>query len=357
MKYGWNREELEEKLEFSRANDSIANRQKRIIYGRMLYDLDGTSSFSDVKIGKEYFLKQLEEFDESYFDESYFKLLQYMSKYIYDFDMDFEIKNTEKKNPTEIIKTCKDFYKKNDKESLVYFKRIVKQENRIHFIKNNSLNPFIGRSYIIDNSDYYILINGRNYLEDMKALIHEGKHVEMAIKGYDISGITLYQELASILYEMYMLDYLERTDDNKQDVRILRMSNLNKYIRRINKYIFQIELIKKLKEDKDFYENINANYDLYYDEYNLRDIFRVLKNGYSEKEIGIIISFIVALDIYLNSNMSNVNNVLSCYIFGIYKMKPSIMDNILEYITSMYTPYMQEGQKMKKKYKNAIDKL
>ena len=355
MKYGWNRDEIEEKLREAKLAKTNLSNQKSIIYSRMLYDLDGNHSIKNVQIDKDYFFNKVDNFDVTYFDESFFKLLSYMGKYIEDFDMEFDMDSKEKKGPTEIIKTCKDFYKKNDKDSLVYFKKIIKQESRIHFINNNANNPFIGRSYILDSSDYYILINGRNYLEDMKALIHEGKHVEMAMKGYN-NGISLYQELASILYEMYMIDYLERTDDNKQDVRILRMSNLNKYIQRIKKFVFQIDFIKKLKTDNDFYENIKVNYELYYNEYNLTDIHRILKNGYSEKELGIIVSFIVALDIYLNSNMNNVNNVLSCYIFGIYKMKPSIVDNIMEYITSMYNPYVIDGQKIKKKYKNAIDK-
>ena len=44
--------------------------------------------------------------------------------------------------------------------------------------------------------------------------------------------------------------------------------------------------------------------------------------------------------------MSNVSKAVSCYTYGIYKMKPSIIDGVLEYLNSMMRPY--EINKVKK---------
>ena len=347
MKYFWDIDTI--KSQIKEANDSNSEFviDKAKIYSRMLVDLSVPKKEKTPKIIKEKFFEQIDNFDINYFDNSIFKLISYFGSQISDFDIDFDLNYHDKKNGNVIVKICKDFYKRNDKDSLQYFKKIIQRNDRIYFNENKS-SSFMGRAYIISSSDYYILINGRNYLEDSLALIHETKHVEQVMKGYN-KGISHYEELSSILYELYMIDYLHQVDDNKSNVSVLQMQNLDKYINKINVISECIDFIKKIKDDDILYENIKVNYDLYYDIYHLEDVYNILNYGISDKDIGTIISFIVALHIYLNSNMSNINNVLSCYIFGIYKMKPNMLDNVLEYITSMYRPYMLNDTNIKKK--------
>lgn len=351
MNFNWIVSDIEEKLKHSMTFST--NNTKTTIYSKMLSDLNNNKMHTVSKISRDVFFENLMYFDLKCFDNPFFKLISYIAANLKEYDLMINSPTQEKKNHSHTIKLCKDFYKKNDKDSALYFKKIIKTPGIFQFMYNPN-NLFLGRTYILSSDEYYILINGKNYLEDSLSTIHETKHVEMAIKGYN-KGISLYQELPSILYELYMIDYLSTIDDNKMEVLRLRLCNLNKYLENIKKIDEQIKLIKNLKKDNDIhnlYQNLYENYDLYYDEYNLYELNDILINGFSQKETGAIISFIVAIDIYLNSRMSNVNNVLSCYIFGVYKMKPSMIDGILEYITSTFRPY----EKINKKIKNGIDK-
>lgn len=346
MNYSWDIDDIEEKAVYC----SIDN-NRLSIYRRMLTDLKNDKKPTHSKVSRDEFFENLNKFDISYFDTPFFNLITYIDSNLEYYNLKLDEISREKKNPSHTIKLCKDFYKKNDKDSYAYFKRIIKIPNIIHFTCNPN-NYFLGRTYILSKNEFYMLINGRDYLEDSLSTIHETKHVEMVIKGYD-NGISLYQELPSILYELYMIDYLSTIDENRIEVSKLRMQNLKKYLDSIKRMSEQIKLIKQLKNKDDsynLYQNLYENFDLYYDEYGLYYLNEILVNGYQQKEIGKIISFIVAIDIYLNSRMSNVNNVLSCYMFGVYKMKPSMIDGVLEYISSVFKPYEQDKIKKNEKW-------
>ena len=134
-----------------------------------------------------------------------------------------------------------------------------------------------------------MLINGHNYLEDCATIIHESKHIEMHMKGYN-NGIALYQELPSILYEFFMIDYLSNTDSNKSEAALLRMRNIDKYIDMINTINKEAEFVKKMITNSSFYYNLYENYSIYYDKYDLENIYNLLDSGYSQRYIGVIIS-------------------------------------------------------------------
>lgn len=349
MKYSWDIENIKKKLNKANNSSSKLCIDKKI-YSSMLADLTVPKREKINKVEKNEFFTALDKFDINYFNNTIFKLINYIASNLVDNSTtlcknDFDIK----KNDSTVIKICKDFYKKNDKDSLLYFKKIINNESRINFINTSA--PFLGRTYIINMSEYYILINGKNYLEDTLSLVHESKHVEMFLKGYN-KGITHYEELSSILYELYMIDYLLQTDNTDDIVNRIKIQTINKYVNLINNISSYINYIKRLKESSVFYDNIKENYDLFYYKDELYNIFSILNMGVSEKEIGKIVSFIVAIDIYLNSKMSNVNNVLSCYIFGIYKLKPGIVDCVIKYINSIYEPYInKDSNKNNKKIK------
>lgn len=348
MTFGWIEKDIESKLRETLKLQSEEAMIKSEIYSTMLTDLKGSTSVEVPRIDRETFFENLYEYQMGYFDKSYelfFNLLTFLSNNINDYELDFDILKPEKKNPTQSIKICKDFYKKNDKDSQNYFKKIIKTPNFIQ-VCDNPNNHFLGRAYIINNSEFYILINGRDYLEDSLAIIHECKHIEMAVKGHN-NGISFYYELPAILYELYLIDYLSSIEGNRQAVTRLRMININKYLVSIKRLSNSIELIKELSDDSStVFQDLYENFELYYDDYNLDYVNSILVNGVSEKEVGKLISFIVAIDIYLNSGMSNVSKAVSCYTYGIYKMKPSIIDGVLEYLNSMMRPY--EINKVKK---------
>ena len=356
MKYNWSPEDINEKMsKFAfQTEESLKN---YYVYRSMLFDMGYFKEEEHPKILRDEFFSELGKFDVSYFDNQFFDLVTYISNYMSDYILSIETLFLKKREPSYIIKTCKDFYKKNDKDSYNYFNKIVKQTDRIHFLTGKENNSFLGRSYILSKNNYYILINGLNYLEDTVALIHEGKHIENAMKSYK-GTIDLYQELSSILYELYMIDYLIQINNKNEETLKLKIKTINKYITHIKQMANQIEFIKALKSFNDSnntYQDVNENYDLYYSEYNLLKIYDIMKNGYSQKEIGSLVSFIVAIDLYNNCKIKEVNNVLSCYMFGVYKLQPKIVDGVLEYVSSQFKPYKQE--KIKAIYKKPIDKL
>ena len=347
MTFRWIEKDIENKLKDTLKLQTIEANRKANIYSTMLFDLKNCSN-NVYKISKDTFFENLHDFNDSYFNKTYeafFNLITFLSNNIHDYEFDFNILKPERKNPVQSIKLCKDFYKKNDKDSHTYFKKIIKTQDFIQ-VCDNPFNHFLGRSYIINNNEFYILVNGRDYLEDSLATIHETKHIEMAIKGYN-TGISFYDELPAILYELYLIDYLSAVDNNRCAVNRLRMMNLNKYIVNIKKLSNSIELIKELKNlDSCLFQDLYENFELYYDDYDINYVNNILVNGVSEAEIGKLVSFIVAIDVYLNSRMNNINKIITLYSYGIYKLKPSIIDGVLEYITSMLRPY--EINKIKK---------
>lgn len=356
MKYNWNTDDINEKMS-EYALQTEESLKYYYVYRSMLFDLGYFKEDNHPKISRDEFFSELEKFDVNYFDNQFFDLITYISNAISDYELNIKNSLSVKKDANYIIKTCKDFYKRNDKESYNYFNKIVKQSDRIKFLSGKENSTFLGRSYILSKNNYYILINGSNYLEDTVALIHEGKHVENAMKSYK-GTIDLYQELSSILYELYMIDYLIQINDKNEETLNLKIKTINKYITHITKMANQIEFIKALKSFNDpnnTYQDVNENYDLYYKEYNLLKIYDIMKNGYSQKEIGSLVSFIVAIDLYNNCKIKEVNNVLSCYMFGVYKLQPKIVDGVLEYVSTQFKPYKQE--KIKTIYKKPIDKL
>ena len=341
MKINWIVSNIENKLKNAILTDNIRN---QVIYSRMLSDLSYASSSERERISREDFIEKLNQFDLSYFYNSFFNIISFLYEKIIDKDYSFECETDEKRESEELIKLCRDFYKKNDKDSFNMFKRIIRNDNIFEFLNNRDL-PFMGRTYYINQEEYYVLVNGRNYFEDTLSIIHETKHIDMYIRGYN-NGLTIYNELAPILYEMYMIDYLSQMENTGN----LKITNINKYIQLIRKLGFQMSLIKELKSTRlpnEAFQYLYNNYDRLYDEYDLENVYKVLNVGYSKKTIGSIISFIVALDVYLNCKINNVNNVLSLYLFGKYKFQPSILNGILEYIDELYKPY--KNSKVKKK--------
>ena len=344
MKLNWLVDDIENKLKNAKLYIDDTTIRKQLVYSCMLADLNDITSSKGKFIEREEFFEKLKEFDLSYFYSPFFNLISLVYDKVNNIKYTSFSEDIEKKEPEDVVKYCKSFYKQIDKESFSAFKRIMKNDNCIQF-KDEINNKFMGRTYYINQDEYYILINGKNYLEDSLALVHEVKHIDMNLRGYN-NGLQTYSELAPILYEMYMIDYLE----DIEDIGLTRINNINKYIELIKKIGNQMDLIKNLKSTKlpsDIYAYIYNNYNDIYNEYNLEEIYKVLCNGYSKRVISEIISFIVAIDIYLNVKPNNINNILTLYIFGIYKIKPDILDSSLEYIEDIYKPF--GNTKIKKK--------
>lgn len=331
MEYCWDVKSIRNRLISIEKDSKSSSKIRRTIYSSMLDDMNGVVYKRKEQIDKTQFFYKLGTFDISYFNNSFFKMINYINSCTNSLITNIETKSINSINPNEIIGLCNNFYRKNDKTSLNYFKRIISRTNSLQYIDYDSELLFIGRSYIASLEEYYILINARNNFESVSATIHEGKHIESYMKGYN-NGIKFYQELAPILYEMYSIDYLEEKFNNDINTNILRVQNISKYLNLINVICNSIDFIKEVRINNDYWNDVYDNYELLYDEYNIDYIYSIMCNGLSSVDIGTIISFIVAVDMYVNCSINNANNVISCYVFGLYSLKPSSIEGVIQYI-------------------------
>ena len=333
MKYTWKIEDIKkqlDKLQKSSRLDDLSNLEK-YIYTSMLTDIGVLPKEKPVAISRDEFFEVCSNFNLDYFNSSFFRMVKYLANMFADIDLDEKPPTLVEESPDSVISVCRDFYKRHDKNNLNYFKRMISIPERINFVKGNLHNPFAGRTYIISPNSFYVLINGVNAIHDIAITIHESKHVEGLAKGYQ-AGISLYQELPSYIYEMQSLDYLSYIGYENEAVSWLRRQTVYKYVCQIRKMAKHMDIIKKLFDDTDFFSAVYDGYDWCREEYGLDEIYNVLKQGYPKSTISNIISFVVGTDIYLHTPSNNIDNVLSCYIFGMYKMKPGIIHGIVDYV-------------------------
>lgn len=334
MKYKWPIDVIKKEYNKVKLAKDEQSALKQYIYSIMLKDFGIDSKNNKTTLTREEFFEAYNKFDIKYFDSSFFKMISYLSSMLENVSLDDETPLLEKRSPDYVIRMCRDFHKRYDKSNLGYFKKIIATPSHIHFFDEHMNKPFSGRSYIVSSNEFYMIINGINYFQDIAVTVHEGKHIENHLKGVN-HGIALYQELPSYIYEMYSLDYLEVALGEKDNVKWLRKQTIYKYVEMIRKMNEQIIFIKKLFNDNIFFSNIFQNFNLYIDEYKLEEIYAILRYGYSESFLSHIVSFIVGTDVYLNTPTNNIDNVLSCYIFGMYKMKPAIIDGVVNYICTI----------------------
>lgn len=349
MKYGWNTEDVKRQLDQAKKNK--LDQLKAYVYTSMLTDIKVLPKEKRASVDRDDFFDTCSNFNLGYFNSSFFRMVEYLSDVFSDIELDEEPPVFVEDSPEEVISLCRDFYKRRDKNNLNYFKRLTNVQERIQFVRGNLNNPFAGRTYIISPNEYYVLVNGLNSLQDTSIMIHESKHVEGLMKGYS-NGISLYQELPSYIYEMHSFDYLDYIGYQGTDVGWLRRQTVYKYVSMIRKMAKQINIIKRLFNDTEFFSAVYDGYEWCSAEYGLDEIYRVLKQGYPESTISNIISFVVGTDLYLNTPMNNLDHILSCYIFGMYKMKPGIIDGIVKYVDTVLG---NPGTKVKT-MKNGIDK-
>ena len=349
MEYCWDIKNIKKKIYLLDKDNKKNSKYKKIIYSRMIDDMNGVVYKNKKHIEKNEFFYKLGIFDTNYFNHYFFNIVKYLISNIKYKEYSYKYHFEEKLPVEEVIKLCNNFYRKVDKTSFTYFKKIISHNNSFQYIKYNQELSFIGRTYICPDNEYYILINPKNYLESVSATVHECKHVETYLKGYN-KGISLYQELPSILYELYSIDFLKNKETDKDAVRMIRLQNIDKYIKLINKMYSSIELINNLLIDNNLWNDLYKNYDLYYDEYNIDYIYSIVNSGFSEIDIGIVLSFILAIDIYTNCNINNVNNVISCYMFGMYSIKPKSVDNAIKYINDIIDIESEKSKKYNKEY-------
>lgn len=326
MSYGWNFNNIKRKLE---TTEDVSTKK---IYELMLEDIDLTKNRKRPYIKRDEFFFLLYEFDLSFLDRPIFKAINYMGQIFSAIEQPTSHIKAEKRSPECLVKLCTDFYKKYDKENLIYFKNIANMKDRIHFMNSNRATPFCGRTYTLANNDYYMLVFNRDYIRDSTVLVHESKHVENLLKGYNM-GAKLYQELPSILYGWYMLDYLMIRTNEIEIVKEARRDNIYSYVKMIKDLSEQIKFIERMFYDEKFYNNIYENFELYFNDYKLYDIYLLMKYGVEQKLISIV-SFMAATDIYRGGNIKQVNNAISCYMFNIYKLQPGVVNSTIDFVNT-----------------------
>lgn len=331
MEQSWTKEDIKKRIKQADANTDY---ESLSILKSILNDLKEKEKRESMKVEKKYFFFALSTFKLDYFSSSFFKMIDYISDRLKKLDL-----NVRKYEPYfdkfDIVQDmCKSFFKRGDKSGFTFFKKIMlNHSSRFKLYREDSL-TFSGRTYYLGEDDFYVLINGNGSLHEMTIAVHEIKHIENMYKGYN-KGVMLYEELPSLLYQLYALDFLiESVPDYDNAYELLRRHFI-KYIRMILDIKEKSDIIRKLLIDDKFYSNIYENYDLYYDELKLSEVFSFLRFGVSDKQIGYIVSFLASIDIYLNSKKRNSENAVTGYLFGLYKIKPHLVDYLIDYIENI----------------------
>ncbi len=333
MVQSWTKEDIEKRLEIMKVNGNY-DYESATMFEKILNDMKEKKSKQPRYIDKKYFFYALKKFDLNYFDSSFIRMIDYISKRLERLKLDVGEINSQFESFEAVQDRCKTFFKRGDKADFAFFKRImVNNADRFKLYREESLS-FCGRTYFLDENDFYVLINGYNSLHEMTIAVHEIKHIENMYKGYN-NGAMLYEELPSLLYQLYALDYLIDTKEDYDTSMELLRRHFIKYIKMILDVKEKSDIVRRLLTDENFYSNIYENYHIYYDTYRLREIFDFLRFGISDLQIGYIVSFLASVDIYLNSVRKNSEHALSGYLFGLYKIKPHMLDYSIDYFESI----------------------
>lgn len=333
MRQSWGKEDIEKRLELIRLGkdncyDSVTMLQ------RILSDLKRKERPQQGFVDKKYFFYALKRFNINYFDSSFIKMVDYISPRLEKLDLDFRDIDSQYESADVVQDMCKVFFKRGEKSSFTFYKKLmVNSEDRFRLDREGSL-PFSGRTYFLDDNDFYVLISGINSLHEMTVAVHEIKHIENVHKGYN-KGAMLYEELPSLLHQLYALDFLLfASDDYSTSLELLRRHFI-KYIKMILDIKRKSDIVRSLLTDENFYLNLDENYDVYYELYNLGEVFNFLRFGITDVQIGYIVSFLASIDIYLNCERKNSENALSGYLFGLYKIKPHMINNNIDYFETV----------------------
>ena len=129
MNLNWIVSDIEDKIKNAKLSHDEVSIKNQFIYGKMLSDLNYTSSNKKSIVSKEDFFDSLNSFELSYFYNPFFNLINELYEYISSYDYEFDYEEYESREPEDVIKICKDFYKQGDKDSFTMFKRILKSNN------------------------------------------------------------------------------------------------------------------------------------------------------------------------------------------------------------------------------------
>jgi hypothetical protein len=336
MKYGWQIKEIEDKLsklpdkELSTHYENVS----RLVYEEMLSDYSGKIGVMHSDNAKTDFIKAVQEFDFNDINSNHLNVAIYLGEIFKE--LEFEMPSIQLPNYglEEIVDISKVYMRRKESGNNYLFKKIISNPKRLHIKFNQSIYNFLGKSYILSDSEFYVLINGINGVQDTVSFLHESGHIEDFFRKKESLPLR-YLELASLTREHYAFDFM-RGIENEEDVEKARKVSLYHYLARIIRLYNTIMLVMTLNSDQEYFASVLDEHEKKKLNINMTGITGILQSNF-EEELMYITSFIASLDIYLNCLQEEAPMFVSMYQMGKRDVTVKVIDRIIPYLCDVFS--------------------
>lgn len=335
MAYGWQMGDLLSKSkELSNTPKDIEAKE---IYQEMIADYSHPLREKEVYVNSAQWKRAIGHFNVANYQEE-FDLLLYFGNLLSHLDLDLPTPHFVPYEESDVINLAKIYMRRKEPNDYPYFRKITNSHDRIQFCYTASQSSFWGKSYFLDRSHYYILINSKNGIQDAVTLLHETSHIENYLK-YGINLSQHFAELSSMTREHYGFDTF-RIYDESSEVEKQRRISLNHYLLRIMKLYNAINLILALKRNSFSLKYVLSDFEKFSTYFDIDYLFSLL-SGMIEKELGYALSFIASLDIYLNCTPQESNLFITSYQIGTRRLSKKAIDKVSTYLLTTLEPYQK----------------
>jgi len=323
MRYGWKIDDIENKLK-QLPNDSEGATYAKSVYQEMIHDYHGQQAEEETKIPKSLFLDAIESFSQSYSADLDSTIAIYLGSLFSAGGIELPTVNLPSYPTEQVVDTANSFIK-HSWDSHYFFKRVTNNSSRLQHFEATLSPTFLGKSYLLQKNEYYILINGVHGVQDTITLLHEGTHVEDYIKLIDRVPVK-YRELSALTREHYGFDYMEAYEDT-DEVNNARIMSLMHYLARAISLYESVTLAFNMKANEELYHYVSEHYDKFCNEAEVNKIYKILSEGFDE-EVDYVLSLILSLEIYYNCEVKEAPHFISVYQSGIRPISCKVVDRI-----------------------------
>jgi len=337
MKYGWQIDDIKKKLSEEENNDSVIAQYKKDVYTEMLEDHSTSIKEEVFRLTPNHFIQAIKDFKFNVDENVNVSYAFYFGGVFSDDefvlpDVDLPMYPIEK-----VVEKAKSFIRRNDNSSYYFIRKLFDRKSRIHMTQVCPFSTFLGKSYILEKNDHYILINSVNGVQDVVTLLHEATHIEENKKSAnDISKP--FKELGPLTREHYLFDFMEKFED-PEEVNNARINSLYHYLGRAIRLYETVTLVNNIKANNSVHY-IKNNFDTFSQNLDVQSVYEFITSDI-DAEVDYILSLIASLDIYLNSSPSDSHFFMSMYQTQMASINSKTLDTVTSYLVdTMYkTPH------------------
>jgi len=336
MKYGWQIDEIEKKLSEEEKNDILVSQYKKEVYAKMLEDCLPLVEEDYSKISLNRFIHAVNNFEFNVKINANISTALYLGSLFSDKKIELPEVDLPIYPLEQVVDHAKAFVRRNDKNSYYFTRRLLDNKSRIQMTQICPFSSFLGKSYILQKNDYYILINSVNGVQDTVTLLHEASHIENNISMNDENSLSLI-ELGPLTREHYAFDFMENYEDPKE-VTNARVTSLYHYLEKAIRLYETITLIEDINKDNNF-ETFSKSNEFY-------SVYKFITSNI-HTEVDYIASLIASLDIYLNCSSSEAQFIVTQYQKGEEPLSVKTVDRVAPYLIKTFNekPYSNYQKK------------